>query len=152
MHEGRVRMTLRNLRLALVLVSLLALPGCAAVALTAAGIAGGVGVNHTLNGIAYKTFTVPLGEMRVATLRALNRMAIDITENTETEEGWKILATASDREIEIELEKLTPKTTRMRVVANNDAFFKDSATATEIIIQTAQVLDAQVARAAKKKG
>jgi hypothetical protein len=143
-------MTLKNLRLALILVSLLFLPGCAAVALTAGGIAGGTGVSHTLNGIAYKTFTASLGEIRVATLRALNRMEIKVAENAESEEGWKILATAKNREIEIELEELTPKTTRMRVVANKDAIIKDAATATEIIIQTVRILDAQAARAAKK--
>ena len=40
------------------------------------------------------------------------------------------------------LERLTPQATRMRVVANEGAlFFKDSSTATEIILQTAQTLE-----------
>ena len=43
---------------------------------------------------------------------------------------------------EVEFESLTPKTTRMRVVADSEALIKDSATATEIILQTERVLPA----------
>ncbi len=51
-------------------------------------------------------------------------------------------AKAYDRIIEIELEVLTPQAARMRVVANQGKFFfKDAATAIEIINQTAETLD-----------
>jgi hypothetical protein len=123
---------------ALLLVSL-ALQGCAAVALTAAGVAGGAGVNHTLSGIAYKTFNNSVAELRAGTLRTLQDMDMAVTEDAETEDGWGIKATAVEREIDIELERLTKRATRMRVVANEgEIFFKDSATATEIIIMTAE--------------
>ncbi len=123
---------------ALLLVSM-ALQGCAAVALTAAGVAGGAGVNHTLSGIAYKTFNNSLAELRVGTLRTLKDMDMTVTEDSKTEDGWEIKATATKREIEIELEQLTRRATRMRVVANEgEIFFKDAATATEIIIITAE--------------
>ncbi len=123
---------------ALLLVSL-ALPGCAAVALTAAGVAGGAGVNHTLNGIAYKTFNTSLAELRAGTLRTLEDMDMAVIEDSKTEDGWGIKATAIEREIDIELERLTRRATRMRVVANDgEIFFKDAATATEIIIMTAE--------------
>ena len=116
--------------------------GCVPVALTAGGIAGGAGVNHTMNGIAYKTFTTPMTGVRAATLKTLNRMEIKVTEDGKTDEGWKISGTAADRTIDIELEQLTPATTRMRVVTNKgDFFFKDGATSTEIILQTAQIVD-----------
>jgi hypothetical protein len=135
----------------LAVLCLLALQGCAAVALTAGSLAASAGISHTLNGIAYKTFTMPLGNMRVATLKTLNRMGIKVTKSDKAESGWEIQCEAADRTIEIELEALTPKTTRMRVVANQDAFFKDSATATEIILQTARTLDQQVARVGKRE-
>ncbi len=123
---------------ALLLVSV-ALPGCAAVALTAAGVAGGAGVNHTLRGIAYKTFNNSLAELRAGTLRTLEDMDMTVIEDSETEDGWEIRATAIEREIDIELERLTKRATRMRVVANEgEIFFKDAATATEIIIMTAE--------------
>lgn len=55
-----------------------------------------------------------------------------------------VSGTARDRIIDIELESVTARTTRMRVVANKGhIFFKDAATATEIILQTAQALDEQ---------
>lgn len=123
------------------LLSIFALSGCAAVALTAGGIAGSAGVNHTLSGIVYKTFAAPQGQMRVATLKTLNRMQMKVKKDEKTDDGWHIEAAAVDREIDIELERLTPSATRMRVSTSNDMIFKDSATSTEIIVQTAEVLD-----------
>ena len=121
--------------------------GCAPIAMTAGSIAGSAGVNHTMNGIAYKTFTTPVKTMRVAALKTLNRMEMTVTQDMQTEEGWLIGATAIDRKIAIELEELTPATTRMRVVTNKgDFFFKDGATSTEIILQTAQVVESANAK------
>jgi hypothetical protein len=128
-------------RLAVVALGLLALAGCAAVVLTAGGIAAGVGVNHTLSGIAYKTFNTPVEELRAATLVTLEQMDMRVAADHATDEGWEINAVAADREIDIEFERLTARATRMRVVAHKgDIFFKDSATATEIIIMTAENL------------
>ena len=45
-----------------------------------------------------------------------------------------------DREIEIELEMVSAKATRMRTVAKQGVFFKDRATATEILNQTEKIL------------
>src|SRR5690606_28249381 len=90
--------------------------GCAAIGLTAAsagaGVAMGSGVEHTLNGIALKTFTAPSEDVRVATLDALRRMDMTIGEEGDSEEGWTIQATARDRTIDIELESLTRNLTR----------------------------------------
>ena len=112
-----------------------------------AGVSMGTGVEHTLNGVAYKTFTAPLGNVRVATLRTLNQMDMPVTMDAKTDSGWELSATAADRKIDIELERLSERTTRMRVVANKgEIFFKDTSTATEIVLQTAQVLqDGQAA-------
>jgi hypothetical protein len=119
----------------------LGLTGCAGAALTAGGIAGSAGVNHTLSGIVYKTFTAPVKKMRVATLKTLNRMQMKVKGDQKAEYGWLIQATAFEREIEIELERLTPNATRMRVTTSKGAIFKDSATSTEIILQTAEIIE-----------
>lgn len=133
---------MRNIGLIGCLSVILALGACAPVAMTAGGIAGGAGVNHALNGIAYKTFTAPMRQVRVATIKSLNRMEMKVTQDGKSEDGWRIEAVAAERTIEIDLEALTPAATRMRVVTNNgELFFKDSATSTEIILQTAQRLE-----------
>lgn len=132
---------LYNLRVTIFVFALLALTGCAAVALTAGSMAAGEGINHTLSGITYKTFATPIGELKVATFKTLDRLDMGVTEQNRTPSGWEIVAKAYDRKIEIELEALTKRATRMRVVANKgEIFFKDAATATEIIIQTAETL------------
>ena len=77
-------------------------------------------------------------------MTALQRMAINVTGSSKTEGSDRIKATANNREIEVELEPLTPNTTRMRVVAKSGLFY-DSATATEIILQTEKALDRAVA-------
>lgn len=122
------------------------LSGCAAAGLTVAGAGAGVamgsGVEHTLNGIAFKTFTAPMDEVRLATMDAFRRMDMTISEDAKTEEGWKLAATARERVIDVELEGLTKNLTRMRVVANKgEIFFKDAATGTEVIMQVAHSLD-----------
>lgn len=129
-------------------LSALLLSGCAAAGMTVAsagaGVAMGSGVEHTMTGITYKTFTAPLLEVRQATLQGLERMDIAIEGDAQTDDGWMVSGTARDRLIDIELESVSARTTRMRVVANKgNIFFKDAATATEIILQTAQALDEQ---------
>jgi hypothetical protein len=133
----------------------LLLQGCAAAAigvtLATAGAGAGMtaGVEHTLNGIVYKTFSAPANEVRFATLKTLDRMGMPLTDDQKTETGWQLSAKAKDRSVDIDLESLTDTATRIRVVANEGMmFFKDSATATEIILQTAQTLqdDAAAAR------
>lgn len=134
-------------RFAAVLVAIFALSGCAAVALTAGGIAGGSAVDHTLSGISYKTFNSRLVDVRKATLRTLAQMEIALEDDTHTDEGWKITGTAIERKVHVDLEKLTPSATRMRVVVDvGSFFFKDAATGTEIIIQTAENLNRLAAR------
>ena len=133
----------------------LLLQGCAAAAigvtLATAGAGAGMtaGVEHTLNGIVYKTFSAPANEVRFATLKTLDRMGMPLIDDQKTETGWQLSAKAKDRSVDIDLESLTDTATRIRVVANEGIiFFKDSATATEIILQTAQTLqdDAAAAR------
>ena len=138
---------MKAVRTMILLVGLAGLSGCAAVALTAGGIAGGAGVEHTLSGIAYKTFAAPMENVRLATLQTLKQMDMRVKDDRKAENGWEIAATANDREIDVELEALTARTTRMRVVVSKgDIFFKDAATGTEIIVQTADKLVQQAKR------
>ena len=134
-------------RLVPVILSALILQGCAAIALTAGGLAAGQGIDHTLTGITYKTFNTPMNRLRLATLKTLHRLDMKVTDDSKTEEGRIILATAASREIEIEFEILTRRATRMRVIVSKGAILKDSATATEIIIQTAETLDRETSTA-----
>jgi hypothetical protein len=128
----------------LVFGAMFALTGCAAVGLTlfsvGAGVTTGTSVAYTLDGVAYRTFTAPLPQVENATRTALDRMGIKIEATSKMEQGKAIKAQANDREIEIELEIVSKKTTRIRTVAKQGVFFKDRATATEIIIQTEKAL------------
>ena len=114
----------RNLGVAAVCVALLQLTGCVAVGLTALGVGMATGVSHTLGGIVYKTFSLPQAQVKVLKT---------------TRDGVKeiITAKAGDRDVEIELDALTGNTTRMSVTVKKDGgLLRDSATATEIILQT----------------
>jgi Protein of unknown function (DUF3568) len=124
------------------------LGGCGAVGLAVfgagAGAGMGAGVDYTMNGIAYKTYAAPIKNVRVATLKTFDDMGMPVVSDQRTPNGWQLTATAADRTINVELETLTPKTTRMRIVADEGQFFfKDKATESEIIAQTAQVLDSR---------
>ena len=115
--------------------------GCAPLALTAVGVGMSTGVSHQLGGIVYKTFTLPQSNVEKATYGALNRMQIKVTESKRDGTTRIIRARAGDREVEVELESLTPNTTRMVVTARKDSgLLRDGATATEIILQTEKIV------------
>ena len=117
------------------------LHGCAPLSLTAFGVGASTGISHTLTGITYRTFTVPMPKVKGATMTALNKMGIKVVSTSRVEGTEVIKASATDREIEVELEPLTSSATRMRTVAKKGGLFYDSATSTEIILQTEHVLN-----------
>jgi hypothetical protein len=118
-----------------------ALSGCAAVALTAVGVGMATGVSHTLGGIVYKTFAAPQPKVRRSTVAALGRLPIKVVESKPDGHREVIPARASDRNIEVEIESLTPNTTRVAVTAIKDGgIIRDAATATEIILQTEKLV------------
>ena len=155
LKTGRSQSLVRVRFVTLTVILSLAGQGCAAVGLTlfgvGAGVAGGTGVSYTLDSIAYKTFTASEEHLRTATVKTLRRMAMDLKENQATESGRQLTATAGNRTVEIELDRITTKTSRMRVNVKQGWFFKDRATATEIIVQTERTLedDPTPAKAAK---
>jgi len=126
-------------------LSFVLLSGCAAIGLTLLGTGAGVttsaAVSYTLDGVAYRTFTAPLPKVEKATLTALDRMGMKVEGKEEIEQGKRIQASGAQRQIEIELESISAKTTRLRTVARQGVFFKDRATAMEITLQTEKILN-----------
>ncbi len=128
---------MRSAKVAVVLTCLLALQGCAAAALSVAGMAGGAGLDHTLNGIVTRTFAAPVAGTRLAALQTLRRMGMTVHKSEKQDKGWVIEAKATNRNIDIQLEVLSNRTTLARVVVSRQRFFfiKDSSTGNEIIDQ-----------------
>ena len=125
---------------ALLFTSLTILAGCDPLSLTALGVGAGAGVNHTMNGYTYHTFSEPLPRVKQAALAALNRMSIKV-ESTEKNGVFETInAKSSGRSIELEMEVISPKVTRLRSVARKNPFVMDSATAEEVIAQTRRAL------------
>ena len=137
MGQGQMKRTIAML----LTLSLPALGGCVAVGLTALGVGMATGVSHTLGGMVYKTFTASHAQVKRAALGAMARMQVKVVESKREGSTERILAKAGDRDIEIELESLTPNTTRMKVTAKKDGgILRDGATATEVILQTEKIV------------
>jgi hypothetical protein len=99
------------------------------------------GVGHTLGGMVYKTFTAPQAQVKRAAQGALGRMQVKVVKVQRDGSSETIYAKAGDRDIDIVLEALTPNTTRMKVTAKqNGGVLTDSATATEVILQTEKMV------------
>lgn len=130
----------RPLHLTLIAGSVLLLAGCEPISLTMLGVGAGAGVSHQMGGMAYRTFTAPLPKVKSATLTALRRMDIKVNKTEKISNGEALYANVADRRIEIELEALTPNTTRIKAVARRDGILVDSATAVEIISQTEKAM------------
>jgi hypothetical protein len=130
----------RSFGLAAVLLAAPLFSGCDPVSLTAASIGASTGISHTLGGIVYRTFTAPMSTVERATVRALKDMGIEVIGRETNEDGERVItASAKDREIQVSLEPLTKRTTRLRAMAR-DGILQDGATATEIVLQTERVL------------
>jgi hypothetical protein len=130
----------RRLAIAGIVASSVFLSACDPVSLTMMGIGASTGVNYGLNSVAYKTFTAPISTVNKAAVTALKTMGIKVKSIEKTSEGQVITAQSSDRNIELTLEAVSPKTTRLRSIARQGTFLMDRATATEIIIQTEKSL------------
>lgn len=124
----------------------LLLYGCEGVAIALLGVSSGVAastaINYTLDGIAYRTFTAPRANVRAAALKALSRMGMKLEDESKRSGREFIVAAGLDRKIEIELESLAERTTRINTVAKYGPLnlFRDRATSTEIILQTEKAL------------
>ncbi|MBI5586953.1 MAG: DUF3568 family protein [Deltaproteobacteria bacterium] len=123
---------------------LIILTGCELLPLAASPIvvsgAGG-GVAYTFTNIAYKTVSYPVKQVESSLRAAFKKMDIKETSEAASDGAVTIKAKTKKLDITIELEKVTPKTTRIKVDAKDGLFFKDKATATEIITQTEKALE-----------
>ena len=139
----------RDIRLFLVAASLLFTGGCAAL------LAGGA--TGTLKGLEYsfanapdKSFTTDLPTLKNASIQALEEMDFPSKAPVPTSTGFRILAATPKLDIQIHLEHVTARVSRITVNAKKGFFQKDRATAVEIIRRTGSLLDLWVARAATK--
>lgn len=102
--------------------------------------AGG-GVAYTVTNVAYQTFSHPIADVEKATHDALKKMAIDELSTEDTEDGTLITAFTEHLNIYIDLERITPAATKVKVNAKRGSVLKDKATATEIIRQVHLILE-----------
>ncbi len=127
----------------------LGLAGCEPLALALLGAGATSALRYNLDGVAARTFTAPAERVKLASLAALDRMGIRRDSSGGTDASNVIYARAARRDIEIEVEPISPRATRVRVTARDDAsIFYDGATALEIVQQTERMLAAGVANSA----
>ena len=140
LNRSKENSILKRMSLVLLLSSSLGLSACDPVTLTVLGIGASTGVSYGMNSVAYKTFTAPMKRVNKATVRAFKRMGIKV-KGIEKQPGKQIITGVSnEHEIEITLEAVSKKTTRIRSIARNGPIFLDRATASEVIIQTEKAL------------
>ena len=121
-------------------ILLVGLAGCQSIALSLVGAGAGTALRYGFDGVAYRTFTAPASAVKDASLNALELMGIVLDSTGSFEGGELIFAHSDTRRIEIEVESISPKATRVRIAAKNGGLFYDTATAAEIVAQTEQLL------------
>ena len=136
-HDQRIVGFIITLNKWLILLTLPSLLGCAAVALTGTGL----GVSYTLTNVAYRSFNSPIDQVHEATISVLRGMDIKIIAESKSEDSRTIKATTPKLNISIDLEKITSKTTQIKVDARKNVVLKDKATAAEIIAQVGKTLE-----------
>lgn len=124
----------------LVVAGLLMTQGCAVVAVGAVAAAAG-GVTYTVLGTAEKTYNEDYDTVVAALQKALVNLDIKTGDTKRTEENGKVVSTeiqayARDLTIQISIERVSDKATRVVVDASKKYVIKDAATAGEILNQT----------------
>lgn len=122
-------------------LSFLTLPGCAGIGVSmvnqGAGSAASSAINHTFGGTTFRTYTLPALPVEQATLAALEAMGVAVDSRRDDGDNRVIVGTARHRKIEVVIEPVTERTTQTAVtVIEGIGIFRDSATATEIVLQT----------------
>ena len=133
------------LKLAVSLYFVLTHSGCAMLplAVPVALSGGAAGVNYSFTNVAYKTISYPVADVDTALHKALIKMGIRKVRRKSQGGTVSVTAATSHLDIFIDLEKITPTVTNIKVNAKKGAFFKDKATATEIIVQIENILEAK---------
>ncbi len=143
-------MFLKRFRLLLLAVILgfgTVVAGCGALPVTLVSVlpvmvsgAGG-GIAYTMTNVAYQTFSYPIGRVTTSIHSALAKMEIPEDSETEVEDGVEIVAKTRKLTIYIEVEEITPATTRVKVNAKRGTILKDKSTAKEVLVQIGAVLE-----------
>lgn len=121
-------------------IFLFGLAGCEPLAISVLGATAGAALRYGIDGVAARTFTAPAPAVRDASLAALEHMGLTL-DSTDTFEGGEVLyAHSINRVIQIEVEPISPRATRVRISAKNGGLFYDNATASEIVFQTERLL------------
>ena len=119
---------------------LLSFTGCVQV-VGVLGSGASMASDYILKSAASKTISHGFNRTKKALLIALRKMEIFVDEAVEIENGEEIVAKAEELEIKIQLQEITPKVTRITVVAGKNIIHRDKATAQEIVYQTNKVAD-----------
>ncbi len=98
-----------------------------------------VGSVQMLNGSVCRVCSASAASVRVATVKALNRMRIKVASIGKEDGNDRILAVSGERNIEVEVEQLGHRSTRMRISARQGED-NDILTAAEVIVHTEQLL------------
>ena len=98
-----------------------------------------LGSVQMLNGSVCRVCAASAASVRVATVKALNRMRIKVASIDKGDGNDRILAVSGERNIEVEVEQLGHRSTRMRISAKQGGD-NDILTAAEVIAQTEQLL------------
>jgi hypothetical protein len=122
--------------------------GCAALGIGLLGSAATTvtktGVSYGLDSRAQKTFSAPMGQVKTSLMVALSTMAFPVQTEEKTGEGERVVAQVDGREVEASLEAVTPKATKLLVVVREGWFWRDRATAEEIVDQTGRGVEEYV--------
>ena len=132
------------------LPSALLLSGCAAVAISAAGAGAGLGFPYVFSDCADRTLNYAFDQVDRAAPRVLKKMDINLLAETETGTGKRIKASTGRLEINIDMEKITMRATRVTINTKKGAFLKDRATAEEILHQLEKSLITETNSKAEK--
>ena len=122
---------------------ILTLSGCAAAVGALGTLGSGVmgGADYLASEPVSKTVCYDYDRVKKALLVTLCKMVIDVEKVREIEDGEKIYAKAEDLEVLIELKKITPIVTRIRIKAGEGVVKRDKATASEIVQRTAETAE-----------
>ena len=122
------------------MIALSGVAGCEPLAVSLLGAGAGAALRYGLDGVSDRTFTAPAPAVKEALLAALERMGIGFESFDRFEHGELLYARTNNRDIQIEIEPISPRATRMRIAAKNGSLFYDTATAREIVAQTERML------------
>jgi len=122
-------------------IFLFGLAGCQPLALSLLGAGAGTALRYGIDGGAYRTFNASAPAVKQASLAALDRMGLTLDSTSSLEGSELIYARSANRTIEIGVEPISPRATRLRIAAKNGSIFYDNATASEIVAQTERLLD-----------